>query len=429
MDFYATLEPSLGKEIADKLRASRSQKEMHGLYLNAAKLSPSRLLEAFPSLKPHPFVPNGFIYEEGECEPGKHLYHHLGGYYLLDPASMLPPYLLNPTPGERVLDLCAAPGGKTCLMAMMMGPSGVILSNDLSYSRSRITSQNVERLGLSNVVVTAGDFEKAKESYQGYFDAILLDAPCSGSAMFRKDIRLEEDWSLEKVNRLTKTQKELLEYAASMLVSGGRIVYSTCSFSYEEDEAIILDFLAAHPEFTARKPFDCSLLFSHSDLLQSYRALPCFFPGEGQFACLLVHQGGKQSHPNAKPGKIDAESQRVLSRFGLTDSSPTRLGDDLYVTPENIDIHGLSTLRKGLKVGSFVRDRFEVDHALAIAGKMPYIEVSEEQAKRYLTGEGFPLDAPDGEVSLRYLDFDLGYAKIVSGYAKNHYPKGLRRKF
>lgn len=428
MDFYSTLESKLGPALSESLRDSRNLPVMHGLYLNKAKLDEETLLSTFPCLKRHPIVPNAFYYQDGECEPGKHLFHHLGGYYLLDPASMLPPFALSPKPGERILDLCAAPGGKTCLMAMME-PSSILLSNDRSYSRSLITSQNVERLGLGNVAVTAGDFGKAKSHYQGYFDAILLDAPCSGSAMFRKDKRLEEDWSIEKVQRVCAVQIELLKTASFMLTSGGRIVYSTCSFSYEEDEAIILEFLRSHPDFKAVAIADSPCLYHHEDLPESVRALPHLFPGEGQFICLLVHQGEKVAHPKAKASNLDKVSLEILSKYGLSSWSGLRNGDTLYALPEPIDIQGLSLLRRGVKVGEFVKGRFEIDHALATTGHLPSISIDENLAKRFLQGEGFMLNAPDGEVSLRYLNFDLGYAKIVHGYAKNHYPKGLRRKF
>ena len=428
MDFYSTLEPRLGKELAEALRSSRKLPVVHGLYRNENKLSEEALFAAFPSLKKHPLVPNAYYYEEGQYEPGKHLYHHLGGYYLMDTASMLPPYLLAPKEGERILDLCAAPGGKTCLMALM-APSSTILSNDLSYPRSLITSQNVERLGLDNVVVTAGDFAKAKDHYQAYFDAILLDAPCSGSAMFRKDVRLEEDWTQAKRDKLCVIQKELLELASTLLAPHGRIVYSTCSFSYEEDEAIVLNFLSSHPDFRAVKPWCCSLLYSHPDLLEGLRALPDRFPGEGQFACLLVRDGEGDSPAKAKPAKLDAESQRILAQYGLSHWDGLRVKDDVYALPRPMQVNGLSLLRYGVKVGSVEKGRFLPDHHLAVAGHMKKVPLSLPQTLSFLQGEGFPLDADDGEVSLTYDRFALGYAKIVKGYAKNHYPKGLRRKF
>ena len=187
MNFKTSLEKYLSKEEIDKLISSFSSEEKKAIYLNENKLSKEKLLKLFPNLKPHPLVNNGYMYDKNEYELGKKIYHELGAYYIQEPSAMLVAHFLDAKPGEVVLDLCAAPGGKTIQTALKMQNQGLILANDLSKSRANILLSNIERLGISNTIVTSLDFSKIYENFQGFFDKIILDAPCSGSGMFRKD--------------------------------------------------------------------------------------------------------------------------------------------------------------------------------------------------------------------------------------------------
>ena len=401
-------------------------KSTHCLYLNLDKISDEEFLSLYPNVQPHPFIPHAYYFDEEEYPLGKSLLFDIGAFYILDASSLLPPLSLGVTPGMRVLDLCAAPGGKSFVLSTQLGPSGILLSNDLSYPRAKELSGNMERLGRGNVIVTSGDMEKAKEHYLEAFDAILLDAPCSGSSMFRKSKEAENDWTIEKVLRCASIQASLLELASSLLSPGGKLVYSTCSFSYEEDEGVLLSFLKEHPEFSPLPVEDHPGYFHHPDLPVSVRLFPHRYIGEGQFFCLLQKAGNavtKVSKPsrNAKSPFIEA--------YGLEERDNLLLSDGLFSLGKRFDVQGLSLLRYGVKISS-KEDPLKPDFALArFLSASSCLPLSKEQTLSYLHGDTFAYEGKDGFYPVSYQGLSLGFVKLVHGQAKNHYPKGLRRDY
>ena len=224
-----------------------------GLRVNLLKASPEEFLQKnYIPLKPLPWAKEGFICPE-EARPGKHPCHEAGVYYLQEPSAMVPAALLGAEPGERILDLFAAPGGKTTQTASAMKNRGLLVSNEIHPERAKILSQNVERMGIRNAVVTNTDAHALADRLPGYFDRILVDAPCSGEGMFRKEPLAIPEWSMENVKMCAARQKEILDCAAVMLREGGILVYSTCTFSPEEDEGTVGEFLHRHPEFRVEK--------------------------------------------------------------------------------------------------------------------------------------------------------------------------------
>ncbi|MCR5348264.1 MAG: methyltransferase domain-containing protein [Bacilli bacterium] len=429
MSFKDHLLARYPSSVVDPLLDSLREKEKHGLYLNFPRFGEERLLSLFPSLKPHPIVPHGFYLDEDPYGLGKTLYHNLGAYYLMDPASMLPPFFLCPKPGERIADLCAAPGGKTAILSTLLGDDGVLLSNDFSHSRALEESRNVERLGLRNVALTCGDASKLPSVYEGYFDAVLLDAPCSGSAMFRKDPRLEKDWSEEKVLHCASFQHGLLHAASKLIHPGGRIMYSTCSFSYEEDEGSVLSFLEEHPDFEALHLPDNPEFYHHPNLPQGIHLFPHLFPGEGQFLCLLGKKGDASTVPYPPVQKGAKGIEGLLGRFGLERFDVHKSPQGTYsCLSKPLPIQGLSLIRYGVELGDGNEEK-PPHHALAMASKARGIPLSLEQTKKYLSGETLPLDEKDGFAIVSHEGLNLGFVKVVRGVAKNHYPKGLRRKY
>ena len=242
MNFLDHLKTYLSDEEIAKLESSLSLPSKHALLLNEEKMNKETLLSIYPNLEKHPIIPNAFIYDKNELDLGKSIYHELGCFYLQEPSAMLPAYLLSPKEGDLVLDLCAAPGGKSMQASLLMHNKGLIISNDISKQRAFAISENAERLGRGNLLIINNDFSRISNKFLSTFDKIILDAPCSGSGMFIKESKMIDDWSMQKVYKNTEIQKSLILMAYNMLKPGGKMVYSTCSFSYEEDEEVI-DYL------------------------------------------------------------------------------------------------------------------------------------------------------------------------------------------
>ena len=243
--FSQHLTKYLDADVIDSLLASLDDHPMDAVLLNENKMTKAEFLSRFPHVSPHPVVTNGFLYDKQEYPLGKSYLFDAGVYYLQEPSAMVVAHLLPIEKGDRILDLCAAPGGKSVQASLKLQGTGLLLANDINYPRTKILSSNIERMGLSNVVVTNDDFANLSSKFTQFFDKIILDAPCSGSGMFRKLDTMKADWSYQKVLKYAQTQKSLIHMAYQMLAPGGIMVYSTCSYSYEENEEVILDLLAS----------------------------------------------------------------------------------------------------------------------------------------------------------------------------------------
>lgn len=326
---------------------------------------------------------NEAYYFDENVRPGKHPYHEMGLYYIQEPSAMSAAALLAPKPGMRVLDLCAAPGGKSTQLATYLGDSGLLVSNEINTQRSRILSQNIERMGIKNAIVTNEDSFVLASHFPGFFNAIQVDAPCSGEGMFRKLPEAIEQWSMENVAICAERQKEILDNAAVMLKPGGVIVYSTCTFSKEENEDVIECFLERHPDFT---------------LEEMERFWPHKVDGEGHFVAKLVRRGSvdtdlkadrkTKKNKNSKNRKnetkpaLTKENMKLLSEFldetisedmaaWIKNSRLVMFGEQLYRLPDmEVDIKGLKVQRAGLHIGEFKKQRFEPSHSLALALKL-----------------------------------------------------------
>ena len=396
---------------------------------------------------------NAAYYFDENVRPGKHPYHEMGLYYIQEPSAMSAAALLAPKPGMRVLDLCAAPGGKSTQLATYLGDSGLLVSNEINTQRSRILSQNIERMGIKNAIVTNEDSFVLASHFPGFFNAIQVDAPCSGEGMFRKLPEAIEQWSMENVAICAARQKEILDNAAVMLKPGGVIVYSTCTFSKEENEDVIEYFLERYPDFT---------------LEEMERFWPHKVDGEGHFVAKLVRRGcvdtdlkadrKTQKNKNSKNRKnetkpaLTKENMKLLSEFldetisedmaaWIKNSRLVMFGEQLYRLPDmEVDIKGLKVQRAGLHIGEFKKQRFEPSHSLALALKLndaknvvkltcdnpqtigffngQSVMLSDEQAAE--CKKGWALVCVDG--------YPAGWGKVNGAQVKNHYPKGLRNK-
>lgn len=409
--------------------------------------------------------PLGFYYNEDVVLPGKHPYHEASVYYIQEASAMAPVTYLDIRKGERILDLCAAPGGKSAQIAGYLKGSGLLVTNEIHPARVKILSENIERMGVPNAIVTNETPGRLANHFPGYFDKILVDAPCSGEGMFRKNPEAIDEWSPENVALCAARQEEILESADEMLRVGGRLVYSTCTFAQEEDEGSITRFLAKHPEYKLL-PVECKGGMVNGSLMHTIRLWPHKVKGEGHFLAVLVkgeehpvqdHElsGSRSSIPpggllNSLSEKeiaafLEFQTQHLHTDYGMENTTFLRFGDNLYALPlRSPSLKGLKVVRPGLHLGTFMKNRFEPAHALAHVLRMTdtvnYVNLPADsvEVRDYLNGQMLRIPADSGidvwienpasPWTLLCVDgFPLGWSKNVNGSFKNHYPKGLRR--
>lgn len=506
--FLERMQNMLGEEYPAFLE-SLSGKRYRALRLNPLKTQIQEAKEKLPfALSPVPWTKNGFYYEEEE-QPGKHPYHEAGLYYIQEPSAMAPvPCLMEepasavaipkqqedvsaaamperqeepvsaaaipeqqekPATPERVLDLCAAPGGKSTQIAEYMRGRGMLITNEIHPQRAKILSENIERMGISNAIVLNETPESLSKRFIAFFDRILVDAPCSGEGMFRKNDNAGEEWSEENVALCAERQDGILDCAATMLKPGGRLVYSTCTFAPAEDEGSVSRFLEAHPDFYLEK---------------EERLMPHKVKGEGHFLAVLHREGGQLSSA-ATAGTEKSLALKDCKEFldfakeALTIPAEEltagkillRFGEQLYLAPaETPSLRGLKVLRPGLHLGTVKKNRFEPSHALALFLKKEQavnginLSCDGTAVRKYLEGQTLTIGAgcdvemadiitrgrtaaeqadtitregrsagqadvsmPKGWCLVCVDGYSLGWGKAAGAVLKNHYPKGLRK--
>lgn len=379
-------------------------------------------------------IENAYFYKEDSL--GNHPYHHAGLFYIQEPSAMLPPLSIDIKNDFKILDLCAAPGGKTSILANQ-AYNGTVLANEVNYNRCKKLLSNVERLGLKNVIVSNMEVSELTKIYQNYFDVVLLDAPCSGEGMFRKDSKAIKEWSLEKVNDLSSLQKSLIEKASSLVKTNGYLIYSTCTFSKEEDEYIICDFLKNH-DFTLEdvKEFIKPISKEGFKLEKTRRCYPYIF-GEGQFIAVLKNNEIKppifKGHPLED---LNNEESKIVSEFIKNEltSSPfivKKYHNNIIVLNENTNILEGSIISCFVKLGDIKNQRLIPHHQFVKAYGNLFIntlslEKNDERINKYLKGEEIKAQTKDGYGVLLVDNYPLGLYKASNGRLKNHYPKGLR---
>ena len=379
---------------------------------------------------PVPWEPMGYYYDPG-ARPGLHPYHEAGVYYLQEASAMAPVTLLDPQPGECICDLCAAPGGKTTQIAGRMASRGFLLCNEINPKRARILSRNIERMGVANALVTNEHPQNLAQRYPEMFDRVLIDAPCSGEGMFRKEEAAVTDWSPETVQMCADRQAEILHTGAALVRPGGRLVYSTCTFAPEENEQAVEKFLQTHPEFTAE---NVEAPWFTAGVQGTYRMWPHKLLGEGHFAAVLRKRGEGETETAVKgETRLPKQWQEFAQKLEITlpEGKAVQFGQSLYWAPLQMpDISRLKVLRPGLELGETKKDRFEPAHALAMwlhtAKTVQDYSAEDSQIGAYLHGETVPSDK-NGWCLVTVDGFSIGWGKGDGKVLKNHYPKGLRR--
>jgi NOL1/NOP2/sun family putative RNA methylase len=456
--FLLKMQELLGEEFGQYLESFKEEWKP-GLRVNTLKLSPGELAELVPwNLEPVPWADNGFYYDgtlDGEVlRPSKHPAYYAGLYYLQEPSAMTPAAMLPVVPGDRVLDLCAAPGGKSTELASKLKGRGMLVSNDISYSRARALLKNLELAGAANICVTSEAPEKLAGVWPEFFDKILVDAPCSGEGMFRRDEDMVKDWNEKGPEYYVPIQRQILSQAAAMLRPGGYMLYSTCTFSVEEDEENVAYVLEEFPQMQLccldldKVPGACGGF----GLSGCMRLFPHRLKGEGHFLALMRKKGGddggKEILPPMDPGTAGkrvraVEKEKELDAFLRQSGAEWDYErivihqDNAYYLPEGLAWNlPLRFLRTGLFLGELKKGRFEPSQALAMsmkAGQFPNtvsFPGGDSRVLRYLKGETISLEGDEGPVKgwcLAAMEgFPLGWAKGTGMSLKNKYYPGWR---
>lgn len=444
IEFLERMEKMLGSEYRAFLD-SYEKEEYKALRFNPLRGEAENFLEATPfNLSRVLWEENGYYYGV-EDKPGKHPYHDAGVYYIQEPSAMAPVHFLNPKPGEKILDLCASPGGKSTQIASKMGGNGLLVSNEIHPQRARILSENMERMGISNGIVLNETPQRLAERFEAFFDKILVDAPCSGEGMFRKNDEAQCEWSTANVELCASRQDEILDRAAIMLKDGGTIVFSTCTFSEEENEGSIRRFLDRHPEFCVQK---VSAFEGMEQNEFGVRLWPHKIKGEGHFFSVLKKSGeiwteeensyklqkgqGVKQYPEFMEFCVE-NGLDECERLDFMGGTYITFGEQLYLLPKDApNLDKLKVLRPGLHVATIKKGRVEPAHALSHILKpddfknVISLEADSLEIRQYLNGQTLNVTGNKGWNLICVNSYGLGFGKLSGGILKNHYPKGLR---
>lgn len=449
-EFLQSMQEMLCNEYEDFL-ASYTKEKKSGIRANIIKMEPDELKELFPQAGPAiPWTKDGLYFDGTKLSPALHPLYYAGLYYIQEPSAMLPANLLAPQSGEKILDLCAAPGGKSIQLAGAMNDCSLLIVNDPQHQRAKVLLKNIERFGLTHTVVLSEQPENIADRFYQFFDGILVDAPCSGEGMFKKDPDIINKWSPDIWKEYSKLQQNILESAASMLQPGGRIVYSTCTFNKEENEHTIRYFTERHPEFT---------------LTDIKRIWPHLEEGEGHFAAVMI-----KKHHNSEKDTLNVYNHLIKKASIISENSLKLFEDFLFMIWEKqemmseilpaegsliersghiiweIDdipaLTGISHLRSGWLLGTVEKNRFRPSHAFALGLKHHLVDKAIRKCRlhsaipsemnaavRYLKGETLISDDADWKTGWLLVELDgfaLGWGKGNGNSMKNELPPGWR---
>ncbi|MDO5396713.1 MAG: RsmF rRNA methyltransferase first C-terminal domain-containing protein [bacterium] len=455
--FEERMKAMLGDEYGEFLRAFENEPVYSGIRVNTLRRNAHETVKnAFGALESIPWCADGFYADKSKIS-GNHPLHLAGLIYFQEPSAMCAASALPIDEGDFVLDLCAAPGGKSTHVGAKLKNTGLLVANEIVRSRAEILSSNIERMGLTNTVVTNESPDRLAEKYPGFFDKIIVDAPCSGEGMFRKEPQAVTEWSLEHTLSCGERQKNILSSALQMLKPGGMLMYSTCTFAPAENEKIAAWLaekgmqLIEMPELSMLTPGRTEWSGTDTDMSRTRRIFPHKNKGEGHFAALFKKpettfisvEKCKKKRKSKGKNKKSVNNSALEAAAGLyrefesrvmnvkLDGEPVLFGDRLYLKPKEIDIDNVKVLRCGLELGIIKKNRFEPSHALALALDKTKLKscinfaADDERLMKYLSGEVIPC-ALNGWCAVCAEGYGIGWGKCSGGQMKNHYPKGLR---
>ena len=434
-EFLIRMKSLLGDEFPEFLKYY-DRPGLRGLRVNTLKCSPEKLDKLLGiELKPTPFCKEGRYIPDDAQGLGNSPLHHCGAFYIQEPSATSAAELLGVEKGDFVLDLCAAPGGKSTQIGAKLDGTGLLWSNEIVRNRANILLSNIERMGISNAVVSSERPDRLCEQLAGQFDRVLVDAPCSGEGMFRKNNEAQLEWSVEHVKSCAQRQLNILNSAKLALKDGGVMVYSTCTFSREENEGVIERFLSENPDFSLEEP---NVSFGRRTLDHAVRIFP-MDGGEGHFAARLRKSG--ENHAFPQPERRIGAEKRILDFYdGLFCGRPfgeniEMIGDKIMILPKNynFDIKGINILRAGVVLGELVKNRIEPHHSAFMAAKpedcalTADFDVESAEIGAFLHGEEIGVAASlKGYCAVCVNGMTTGFGKASGGRLKNKYPKGLR---
>ncbi len=445
IEFTKRMQDLLGEAEYRLYEASFQENAVRAFRVNTEKISVEDFSKIDPfSSEPIPYVDTGFYLNYDKV--GNHPFHHAGMIYVQDPGAMATAECLEIDPDWWILDMCAAPGGKSSQLRNKLGENGILISNEIIHSRCKILTGNMERLGFRNSATTCFDPARIARLFPDTFDMIMVDAPCSGEGMFRKDDIAIKEWSTDNVLHCAQRQKDILEHAASALRPGGYMVYATCTFSLEENEMVVDNFLQNHPNFELIPVREVVRLHTSDGI--SYDGCKCgnlhdarrFYShksrGEGQFMAVLHDTLPYAPHAAAKKitGKIDPVVLDFLNDTLVSfDAGKVSLcnGNPVYAAPALVPDKGVA-FSCGVTIGEVRKNYIQPHHQFFMAMGRQFkrkIELAPDSAEleRYLRGEEIPVDCENGWAVITTKGCSVGGVKVVAGRAKNHYPKGLRK--
>lgn len=420
-EFITHLQKYLSDEDINKLAECQNMPNLNAILLDKEKVDVSEFIKEYPNLIKHPFVDDAFIYDKNVYDFGKSLEFEIGEFYILEPCSLMVNYFLAPKEDELILDACASPGGKTIHASFKMANKGLIIANEMNLSRAYTLSSNIEKYGRKNVIVTNMDLLAMPSRYNNTFDKIILDAPCSGSGMFRKEDKMEEDWTYQKVNKLSILQKKLIIKAYELLKPGGYMIYSTCSFSYEEDEEIIMHLV--NNTDAEIIPLENNKMF-YPSYKGTIHLFPFLFPGEGHYIA-KIHKNATNiiNYLSKRKDEKNYTPYNLKGHFYKYNTS-------LYLLSENYKLDNLKIIRNGLYLGELdAKLGYIPSHALSRfkSDALPYIELNRSEVIEYIQGNTLKKEIKNGYYFLKYNNVPFTLTKINNNTLKNHYPKGLRK--
>ena len=436
-EFLDRMKKMLGAEYESFLATFGNESPYVGMRISTLKQgSKEAVLKETGDLRQVLWCRNGY-YTDKKNISGKHPYHVGGLVYFQEPSAMLTVEAIEINEGDFVLDLCAAPGGKATQAAEKLKGTGLLVANEIIPKRAQILAENIQRMGIKNAVVTNESPEKLASKYEDFFDKIIVDAPCSGEGMFKKEPQAVDEWSEEHTKSCGQRQKNILESAFKMLKGDGYLVYSTCTFAPCENEEVVLWILENYPEMelvpiVAEGVSDACGMWAKSDIdiSAAKRIFPHKVDGEGHFTALFHKKSGGDACYK-KTYKCDGEKAfREFEKSTLNthlNGSFTVFGERLYLVPENLDIDKIKTVLPGLYLGMLKKGRFEPSHALCLAlTKDDFKSVQEvENCDGFFRGETI-LSEKKGWTAVTYCGYPLGWGKGSDGVLKNHFPKYLR---